>query len=454
MCKLASLTSLLLRRRIAASAGDTRSWPGSEAAGVPRRRGDRRCSLGCSTGDDAVAQGGTFEFVAPGGKTDIFYDPPENRGRPGPLAGPELMDPPRRCRSTTSPARSWSSTSGVSGAGRAAPRSPSCRRSTTPPARQGVAFLGIDVRDNNRDAAAGFRHRPQGDVPVDLRPGDAHHDRVRRQVPDHGHPVHRGAGPPAPGGRGVPARTARRGPAAGGGAACGRTGADRHDRVHRDRRRRAAAAGVWRCACWPDWCRSPRHAWCRWCPATCRIWPPSSASERPAGSGRGPHTRGWRVAGSARCSSPGFTAVFLLGTVAVLGMTTTLITNQLVLQRIGGVLTIVMGLVFVGFIPGAAAPGPVHAAAAVDAGRRATARRGVRAGLDAVPGPDADRGDHGRVGHRRRQRGPRCRAGDRLLPGPGNPVRAVGLRLGAARSRAWAGCGATPGPFRSSVACC
>src|SRR6185503_5435800 len=48
---------------------------------------------GCSTGDDAVAQGGTFEFVAPGGKTDIFYDPPENRGRPGKLAGPELMPP-------------------------------------------------------------------------------------------------------------------------------------------------------------------------------------------------------------------------------------------------------------------------------------------------------------------------------------------------------------------------
>ena len=37
---------------------------------------------GCSTGDDAVAQGGTFEFVAPGGKTDIFYDPPESRGSP------------------------------------------------------------------------------------------------------------------------------------------------------------------------------------------------------------------------------------------------------------------------------------------------------------------------------------------------------------------------------------
>ena len=41
---------------------------------------------GCSTGDDAVAQGGTFEFVAPGGKTDIFYDPPESRGRPGTIS--------------------------------------------------------------------------------------------------------------------------------------------------------------------------------------------------------------------------------------------------------------------------------------------------------------------------------------------------------------------------------
>jgi cytochrome c-type biogenesis protein len=58
-----------------------------------------------------------------------------------------------------------------------------------------------------------------------------------------------------------------------------------------------------------------------------------------------------RVTGAALLFVAGFTAVFLLGTVAVLGMTTTLITNQLLLQRIGGVLTIVMGLVFVGFIP-------------------------------------------------------------------------------------------------------
>jgi len=64
-----------------------------------------------------------------------------------------------------------------------------------------------------------------------------------------------------------------------------------------------------------------------------------------------PQRRRWRVAGSALLFVAGFTAVFVLGTVAVLGMTGTLVTNQLVLQRIGGVITILMGLVFVGFIP-------------------------------------------------------------------------------------------------------
>jgi cytochrome c-type biogenesis protein len=58
-----------------------------------------------------------------------------------------------------------------------------------------------------------------------------------------------------------------------------------------------------------------------------------------------------RVAGSALLFVAGFTVVFILGTVAVLGMTTSLITNQVLLQRVGGALTIVMGLAFIGFIP-------------------------------------------------------------------------------------------------------
>jgi cytochrome c-type biogenesis protein len=58
-----------------------------------------------------------------------------------------------------------------------------------------------------------------------------------------------------------------------------------------------------------------------------------------------------RVAGAAALFVVGFTVVFVLGTVAVLGLTTTLLVNQLLLQRIGGVITILMGLVFVGLIP-------------------------------------------------------------------------------------------------------
>ena len=58
-----------------------------------------------------------------------------------------------------------------------------------------------------------------------------------------------------------------------------------------------------------------------------------------------------RVAGAAGLFILGFTVVFLMGTIAILGLTSTVIGNQLLLQRIGGALTIVMGLVFMGFIP-------------------------------------------------------------------------------------------------------
>jgi thiol-disulfide isomerase/thioredoxin len=111
---------------------------------------------GCSTGDDAVAQGGTFEFVAPGGKTDIFYDPPENRGRPGKLEGTELMDPAKTISLDDFSGKVvvinvWGQWCGP------------CRTEITQlqevydkTHRVGVEFLGIDVRDNNRDAAKDF----------------------------------------------------------------------------------------------------------------------------------------------------------------------------------------------------------------------------------------------------------------------------------------------------------
>jgi thiol-disulfide isomerase/thioredoxin len=111
---------------------------------------------GCSTGDDAVAQGGTFQFVAPGGKTDIFYDPPESRGRPGPLAGPDLMDPSKTFSLNDFGGKVvvvnvWGQWCGP------------CRTEITQLQRvydatraDDVAFLGIDVRDNQREAARDF----------------------------------------------------------------------------------------------------------------------------------------------------------------------------------------------------------------------------------------------------------------------------------------------------------
>lgn len=111
---------------------------------------------GCSTGDDAVAQGGTFEFVAPGGKTEITYDPPESRGSPGPLSGPDLLDPER----TLSLEDFTGQVVVINVWGQwCAP----CRNEVAELDRvyretrdSGVAVLGIDVRDNDIDAPRDF----------------------------------------------------------------------------------------------------------------------------------------------------------------------------------------------------------------------------------------------------------------------------------------------------------
>lgn len=73
--------------------------------------------------------------------------------------------------------------------------------------------------------------------------------------------------------------------------------------------------------------------------------PPVGPGEPRAGAGR------WRVAGAALLFVAGFTAVFAAGVLLVLGLSDLLLGNELLLQRIGGVVTIAMGMVFLGMFP-------------------------------------------------------------------------------------------------------
>ena len=112
--------------------------------------------VGCSSGDDAVAQGGTFEFVTPGGKTDIYYDPPDHRGRPGPVSGSDLMDPSRTVSVDDFAGKVvvinvWGQWCGPCRAEVA-----QLQQVYNATRADGVTLLGIDVRDNNRQAAQDF----------------------------------------------------------------------------------------------------------------------------------------------------------------------------------------------------------------------------------------------------------------------------------------------------------
>ncbi|AFM15455.1 thiol-disulfide isomerase-like thioredoxin [Mycolicibacterium chubuense NBB4] len=111
---------------------------------------------GCSTGHDAVAQGGTFEFVAPGGKTDIFYDPPDRRGKPGPLSGPDLSDTNKTLSLKDFADKVVVINVWGQWCGPCRTEIPELQKVYAATRDKGVAFLGIDVRDNNIDAARDF----------------------------------------------------------------------------------------------------------------------------------------------------------------------------------------------------------------------------------------------------------------------------------------------------------
>ncbi|WP_186627818.1 TlpA disulfide reductase family protein [Rhodococcus sp. BP22] len=110
----------------------------------------------CATGTDAVATGGTFDFVSPGGKTEIYYDPPSERGTIGTLSGPDLM--------TEGDTTSLSDYEGKAvvinvwgqWCGPCRGEADDLEEVYENTKDLGVEFLGINVRDNAQDKAQDF----------------------------------------------------------------------------------------------------------------------------------------------------------------------------------------------------------------------------------------------------------------------------------------------------------
>lgn len=112
-------------------------------------------SAACATGKDAVATGGEFQFVAPGGQLQIFYDPPGSRSALGALSGPSLLAEDRSIglddfSGQVVVLNIWGSWCGPCQA-----EMPGLQQvyDTTKPS--GVTVLGIDIRDS-QDAARDF----------------------------------------------------------------------------------------------------------------------------------------------------------------------------------------------------------------------------------------------------------------------------------------------------------
>lgn len=121
----------------------------------------RRCAplllvvLGVLSACAPSTPSGSFNFVSPGGKTDIFYDPPSSRGVITGMAGPELLsDAPISLADFPGQVvviNLWGQWCGPCRA-----ESDDLQRVYDATKGYGVQFLGINVRDPQRDQAQDF----------------------------------------------------------------------------------------------------------------------------------------------------------------------------------------------------------------------------------------------------------------------------------------------------------
>ena len=107
-------------------------------------------TTGCSTGNDAVAQGDTFQFVSPGGKTVIEYDAAD-RKTIAPLSGPDLVSD-KKVTLTDFAGKVVVINVWGSWCGPCRGEADALERVYTQTKDSGVAFLGINFRDDRSSA--------------------------------------------------------------------------------------------------------------------------------------------------------------------------------------------------------------------------------------------------------------------------------------------------------------
>ncbi|MTD56736.1 TlpA family protein disulfide reductase [Amycolatopsis pithecellobii] len=112
-------------------------------------------AAGCSTGKDAVSQGSSFQFVAPGGKTDITYDVADRKPIPN-LSGDDLMNDGKQLSLADFKGKVVVLNIWGQWCAPCRTESPEMEKLYQAEQSKGVQVLGFDVRDFDRSAPQDF----------------------------------------------------------------------------------------------------------------------------------------------------------------------------------------------------------------------------------------------------------------------------------------------------------
>jgi thiol-disulfide isomerase/thioredoxin len=110
---------------------------------------------GCSTGKDAVSQGSSFQFVAPGGQTDILYNTADRKPIPD-LSGDDLMNDGKQISLADYAGKVVVLNIWGQWCAPCRTESPEMEKIYQQEQAKGVQVLGFDVRDYDRSAPQDF----------------------------------------------------------------------------------------------------------------------------------------------------------------------------------------------------------------------------------------------------------------------------------------------------------